>query len=336
MTLDAPRAEPIDRLRDDVHLLGALVGEVLGEQGGADLFQAVEHLRTSAIALRSTPEPDPAREQQLLDWTQAQSTRRLLELVRAFSVYFHLINLAEQQHRLWRLREGQRRGVPLHESIGAALAALVDQGIDAPAVESVLATTVDRAGRHRPPVRSAAPLAPASPGAGSDTHRTARRPIEYRRRACGRPPAAAGSHHPALANSRDPGRATLCPGRGPERALRTRRTGLRRGAALVSRPRRGAGRDLSGAGDAAPAPAPALRLLGGRRPRRQPGRDTRRHPGLGAIAARRRAPALRARRRGPGSRSQRLGAAGRRVVRATGLDRARPRPARASARPPVA
>ncbi|MBV9357954.1 MAG: phosphoenolpyruvate carboxylase [Chloroflexi bacterium] len=138
MTLAVPRAEPIDRLRDDVHLLGALVGEVLGEQGGPDLFQAVEHLRTSAIALRSTMEPDPAREQQLLDWTQAQSTRRLLELVRAFSVYFHLINLAEQQHRLWRLREGQRRGEPLHESIGAALAALVDQGVDAPAVESVL------------------------------------------------------------------------------------------------------------------------------------------------------------------------------------------------------
>jgi phosphoenolpyruvate carboxylase len=138
VTIATPRAEPIDRLRNDVHLLGALVGEVLGEQGGPDLFQAVEHLRTSAIALRSTSGPDPVREQQLLDWSQAQSTRRLLELVRAFSVYFHLINLAEQQHRLWRLREGQRRGGPLHESIAAALATLADQQVEPSAVEATL------------------------------------------------------------------------------------------------------------------------------------------------------------------------------------------------------
>src|SRR5829696_691490 len=53
------RAEPIERLRDDVHLLGGLVGEVLREQGGPDLFAAVEHLRTAAIALRSPESDDP-------------------------------------------------------------------------------------------------------------------------------------------------------------------------------------------------------------------------------------------------------------------------------------
>src|SRR5215213_9298481 len=60
------RAEPIDRLRDDVRLLGDLVGEVLREQGGAALFEAVEHLRTATIALRSTPAPDPLAERELL------------------------------------------------------------------------------------------------------------------------------------------------------------------------------------------------------------------------------------------------------------------------------
>src|SRR5579871_6222754 len=97
-----PRAEPIERLRDDVRLLGSLVGEVLREQGGADLFAAVEHLRTAAIAERSPgsatrrdadavseasadhlheghdhgaaagPAGDP-----LLDWAGAQSDERL-------------------------------------------------------------------------------------------------------------------------------------------------------------------------------------------------------------------------------------------------------------------
>ena len=98
------RAEPIDRLRDDVRLLGELVGEVLREQGGEALFEAVEHVRTAAIQLRS----GAGSEQALLDWAERQSTQRLMQLVRAFSTYFHLINLAEQHHRVRTLRERQR------------------------------------------------------------------------------------------------------------------------------------------------------------------------------------------------------------------------------------
>src|SRR5215216_3820182 len=115
----AVRAEPIDRLRDDVRLLGELVGGVLREQGGAELFASVEHLRTAAIDLRGNG--SQASDKELLAWVEEQSTLRLLQLVRAFSVYFHLINLAEQQHRVRTLRERQRASdQPLHESIAAA------------------------------------------------------------------------------------------------------------------------------------------------------------------------------------------------------------------------
>ena len=86
-----------------MRLLGELVGEVLREQGGDDLFDAVEHVRQAAIRLRSTDGSDQA----LLSWAEHQSTLRLLHLVRAFSVYFHLINLAEQHHRVRTLRERQ-------------------------------------------------------------------------------------------------------------------------------------------------------------------------------------------------------------------------------------
>src|SRR5258708_26903015 len=98
------RAVPIDRLRDDVRLLGELVGDVLREQGGTDLFEDVEYVRQAAIALRS----GHGSEQALLSWAERQETLRLLELVRAFSAYFHLINLAEQHHRIRTLRERQR------------------------------------------------------------------------------------------------------------------------------------------------------------------------------------------------------------------------------------
>ncbi|MCA1647653.1 MAG: phosphoenolpyruvate carboxylase [Chloroflexi bacterium] len=120
------RAVPIDRLRDDVRLLGELVGEVLREQGGPELFADVEHVRQAAIGLRSGHGSDD----ELLNWADRQSTLRLLQLVRAFSAYFHLINLAEQHHRVRTLRERQRaRSEPLHESIAAALTALTARGI---------------------------------------------------------------------------------------------------------------------------------------------------------------------------------------------------------------
>ena len=112
----APRAEPIDRLRDDVRLLGDLVGEVLHEQGGARLLEAVEHVRTAAIALRSaTRARPPAGPGCYLGWIERQSTDRLLQLIRAFSIYFHLINLAEQHHRVRILADRERAAPRWHE-----------------------------------------------------------------------------------------------------------------------------------------------------------------------------------------------------------------------------
>ncbi|HEY3060002.1 MAG TPA: phosphoenolpyruvate carboxylase [Chloroflexota bacterium] len=131
----AVRAEPIDQLRDDVRLLGELVGGVLREQGGRDLFEAVEHVRMATIELRSTQASDEA----ILAWTEQQSTPRLLQLVRAFSAYFHLINLAEQHHRVRTLRGRQRASTePLHESVAAGINELTGQGISMDQVHTVL------------------------------------------------------------------------------------------------------------------------------------------------------------------------------------------------------
>ena len=47
------RAQPNDQLREQVRLFGGLLGQVLREQGGDELFEAVEHVRTAAIKLRS-------------------------------------------------------------------------------------------------------------------------------------------------------------------------------------------------------------------------------------------------------------------------------------------
>src|SRR5205823_7942699 len=116
----------------DVRLLGELVGDVLREQGGPELFEDVEHVRRAAIQLRSSNGSDRA----LLEWAEQQPTRRLLQLVRAFSTYFHLINLAEQHHRMRTPRERQRaQAGPLHESIAAAVQQLVATGLTPEQIE---------------------------------------------------------------------------------------------------------------------------------------------------------------------------------------------------------
>jgi len=133
-----------DRLRRDVSLLGGLVGDVLREQGGDELFGAVEHLRREAIAIRATPTPDPARETALREWVEGQSAESLLAIVRSFSVYFHVINLAEQHHRVRVLRERERAGGVLQESVGAAIDALREAGTDAPTLAAGLADLLAR------------------------------------------------------------------------------------------------------------------------------------------------------------------------------------------------
>lgn len=128
------RAEPIDRLRDDVRLLGELVGEVLREQGGEDLFAAVEHLRTQAIEIRSGEQANEQQETGLFDWVSAQPTESLQQIVRAFSVYFHLINLAEQHHRSRTLLEREQTERPLRESVAAGVRELREAGASPQAI----------------------------------------------------------------------------------------------------------------------------------------------------------------------------------------------------------
>ena len=95
-------------LRRDVRSLGRLLGEILQEQGGADLFQSVEELRHMASEYREGGEDasGPASN------TLARFEERIRQLsiddaycvTKAFSIYFELTNLAEANHRKRRLR----------------------------------------------------------------------------------------------------------------------------------------------------------------------------------------------------------------------------------------
>ncbi|HEX7046197.1 MAG TPA: phosphoenolpyruvate carboxylase [Gammaproteobacteria bacterium] len=116
-------------LRDDVRLLGAMVGDMLREQGGEDFFQRVEAVRNAAIRRR---EDGSARDMQAeLGRLEPFEAR---ELVRAFSTYFQMVNLAERVHRIRRRRDYERVTEPQPEGFADSVARLRDAGIDDAAI----------------------------------------------------------------------------------------------------------------------------------------------------------------------------------------------------------
>lgn len=101
-------------LRRDVRSLGRLLGEVLKEQAGGQLFSAVEELRLLLIEhreLHAQPEHDAANVQRLIERAEKIVSRldvaEAHQMAKAFAIYFELTNLAETNHRKRRRRAAQ-------------------------------------------------------------------------------------------------------------------------------------------------------------------------------------------------------------------------------------
>ena len=94
----------------DIRLLGRLLGDVIRDQEGATVFNLVERIRQLSIQLHRNH--DPAAEQEL-DTLLNNLTREHTNLVvRAFSFFSHLANIAEDQHRIRRGRAHELAGSP--------------------------------------------------------------------------------------------------------------------------------------------------------------------------------------------------------------------------------
>ncbi len=89
-------------LRDDVRVLGTLVGELLREQGGDELFDFVESARLRSIRRR---EDNELPGEELADLVSNLDLEFALEVIRSFATYFQLVNTAEKVHRIRRRRE---------------------------------------------------------------------------------------------------------------------------------------------------------------------------------------------------------------------------------------
>jgi phosphoenolpyruvate carboxylase len=98
-------SDPHQPLRDDVRLLGEVLGDVLAAQEGEAFFQTVERVRTLAKSARAGRDEDFAK---LADELSALPVDAALRIARAFTHFLNLANIAEQHHRIRRRREYQR------------------------------------------------------------------------------------------------------------------------------------------------------------------------------------------------------------------------------------
>jgi len=95
-----PKDEP---LRRDINLLGRVLGQVIVEQEGKGLFGAEEEIRLLCKRLRF--DYDPELDERLRKRVERMGAEDLGRIVRAFSVYFQLVNIAERYHRIRRRRQ---------------------------------------------------------------------------------------------------------------------------------------------------------------------------------------------------------------------------------------
>jgi phosphoenolpyruvate carboxylase len=130
-----------ERLRQTIRMLGNLLGETIIEQEGREIFELEEEIRSLSKAQRSGDEEAGRR---VIEMTEdlVKDTDRTRAVLKAFTSYFQLVNLAEEQQRVRVLREraeqAQREGKPMRETIAAAIKTLRDEGCTAQEVRDLL------------------------------------------------------------------------------------------------------------------------------------------------------------------------------------------------------
>lgn len=120
-------------LKEDIRLLGRLLGDVLRDQEGEEVYAVVETIRQTAVRFRREADAGAAKE---LDGMLKILTReQTISVVRAFSYFSHLANIAEDQHHIRRRRAHLLAGSAAQQgSVIFALDKLKKAGVQAETV----------------------------------------------------------------------------------------------------------------------------------------------------------------------------------------------------------
>ncbi|MFB7879375.1 phosphoenolpyruvate carboxylase [Brevundimonas diminuta] len=127
---------PHDRLRDEVRLLGALLGEVIRDEGGQDLYDRIEAVRRASVAYHRDPASDDASELERL--LGELSLDQAIGLTHGFAAFSLLANVAEDRAGKRRAQAQAEAGERADTPEGA-LKRLAEAGADRNAVRDLLA-----------------------------------------------------------------------------------------------------------------------------------------------------------------------------------------------------
>jgi phosphoenolpyruvate carboxylase len=105
---EAQALEEDARLRTDIRLLGRILGDTVRDQEGADVFDLVERIRQTSIRFHRDDDRPARRELEII--LDSMSTSETVRIVRAFSYFSHLANIAEDQNNIRQMRARSAAG----------------------------------------------------------------------------------------------------------------------------------------------------------------------------------------------------------------------------------
>jgi len=123
---DIAALEADARLREDIRLLGRILGDTVRDQEGADVFELVERIRQTSI--RFHRDEDRLARRELETILDSMSISETVRIVRAFSYFSHLANIAEDQNNI---RQMRARGATRSGTLASTLAHAREAGFSA-------------------------------------------------------------------------------------------------------------------------------------------------------------------------------------------------------------
>jgi phosphoenolpyruvate carboxylase len=124
-------------LVEDIRFLGRVLGDVIREQEGVAAFELIEQIRKLSVAFRR--DADPVADKTLKKLLKGLSSEQAVSVIRAFTYFSHLANLAEDRHHIRRRAIHERAGNSQEGSIDVALSRLRWAGISPKTISGMLA-----------------------------------------------------------------------------------------------------------------------------------------------------------------------------------------------------
>ena len=140
---ESTKAQPLAKqklnerpLVEDIRLLGRILGDVIREQEGAAAFELIEQIRKLSVAFRR--DEDHTADKALKKLLKGLSGDQTVSVIRAFTYFSHLANLAEDRHHIRRREVHERVGDTQEGSIEVALARLRWAGITPKTISQII------------------------------------------------------------------------------------------------------------------------------------------------------------------------------------------------------